>query len=183
MPSQPILSIAAAGAALLGLWLSPALSQDDQTRPDKAKSAKAEAVDREKIALQGAWKLVSLEEQGKPRPESEFKDGRYVFLREKILEMTGDSLNFEIDYEIDPTSQPKRINEYFKVLTKEGKESKTMIRGIYKLDGDTLVICTGASERPKTFDSTNGVLIELRREKKSDTPKEVNPPPPADRPN
>lgn len=136
----------------------------------KPEDAKAEAVERDRIALQGGWKLVSVEEMGKQRSESEFKDGRYVFLKDKILEMTGDKLNFEIEYEIDPTSNPKRINEYFKVKTKEGKDDEAMIRGIYDLDGDILIICTSAKERPKAFDSKNGVLLELRREKPQPKP-------------
>ena len=90
-----------------------------------------------------------------------------MFLKDKILEMTGDKLNFEIEYEIDPTSDPKRINEYFKAKNKEGKDEEVMIRGIYELDGDTLILCTGSKERPTGFDSKSGVLLELRREKKS----------------
>jgi len=172
-----LLFVAAVCASSVTVLPGSGNSQDD-----KGKSAKAEAIEREKIALQGGWQLVALEEKGKQRPESEYKDGRYVFLREKILEMTGDNLNFEIEYEIDPTSKPKRINEYFKVRTKEGKESETMIRGIYELDGDTLVICTSGSERPTSFDSTNGVLVELRREKKREAPEGAKTPPPPPRP-
>ena len=157
-----------------------ALLPGSGTGQDPKKEARAEAVEQERIALQGGWKLVSVEEKGKPRPKEDFEDGRYVFLREKILEMTGDNLNFEIDYEIDPTSRPKRINEYFKVRTKEGKESETMIRGIYELDGDTLVICTSSGERPTTFDSTHGVLMELQREKKREKSSDSEVPPAPD---
>ncbi len=149
----------------LALLLPAAAPSQDQDPPDK--SAKAAAVERDRIALQGAWELVAVEEMGKERPASEYKDGRYVFLKDKILEMTGDKLNFEIEYEIDPTSDPKRINEYFKAKNKEGKDEEVMIRGIYELDGDTLILCTGSKERPTGFDSKSGVLLELRREKKS----------------
>jgi uncharacterized protein (TIGR03067 family) len=134
---------------------------------DKSKDEKLAAIEKDKLALQGGWALVSVEEKGKVRPEDEIKEGRYVFLKDKILEMTGDKLNFEIEYEIEPTSNPKRINEYFKVKTKDGKSDETMIRGIYELDGDTLIICTsGGKQRPTAFDSKDGVLLELKREKK-----------------
>ena len=164
MRLQPLFPAAALGAMLIGLLSGGAAAQDPN--PDKAKADRAAAVERERLALQGGWQLVSVEELGKPRPESEYKDGRYVFLKDKILEMTGDKLNFEIEYEIDPTSKPKRINEYFKVQTKDGKADEVMIRGIYELDGDVLVICTASKERPKEFSSKTGVLLELRREKK-----------------
>ena len=153
------------GSILLGLATLPGFAQDKEKEDDPAKEAKTEAVERDRIALQGGWRLVSVEEMGKERPESEYKDGRYVFLKDKILEMTGEKLNFEIEYEIDPTSNPKRINEYFKVKSKEGEKDETMIRGIYDLDGDTLIICTSGKERPAAFDSKNGVLLELRRER------------------
>ena len=171
-----LIFVAACCALLVALMPGSGTGQDD------AKKAKAQAVERERIALQGGWKLVAVEEKGKPRPKKDFEDGRYVFLRAKILEMTGDNLNFEIDYEIDPTSKPKRINEYFKVRSKEGKESETMIRGIYELDGDTLRICTSAGQRPTAFDSTDGVLMELQREKKRENSPDQEIPPPPDSP-
>jgi uncharacterized protein (TIGR03067 family) len=171
-----LILVAACCASFVALLPGSGTGQEDP------KKAKAEAVERDRIALQGGWKLVAVEEKGKPRAKKEFEDGRYVFLREKILEMTGDNLNFEIDYEIDPTSKPKRINEYFKVRSKDGKQSETMIRGIYELDGDTLVICTSAGERPAAFDSTDGVLMELQREKKRESPADDLVPPPPDSP-
>jgi uncharacterized protein (TIGR03067 family) len=164
------ISLALTLFSLASLASAPAQEPPPPPAPE-AKSEKAEAIEQEKLRLQGAWELVSVEEGGKQRPENEFKDGRYVFLKDKILEMTGQKLNFEIEYEIDPTSKPKRINEYFKVKTKDGKSEEAMIRGIYELDGDTLVICTSGKERPAAFESKDGaVLMELRREKKA--PKE-----------
>lgn len=155
--------------------------QDTKAEGAAPQDAKSAAIERDRLALQGAWSLVSVEEGGKLRPESEFKDGRYVFLKDKILEMTGEKLNFEIDYEIDPSSNPKRINEYFKVKSKDGKPEELMIRGIYELEGDTLTLCTGAKERPTSFDSKQGVLLKLRREKKppakAEPEKDANPAP------
>jgi uncharacterized protein (TIGR03067 family) len=74
----------------------------------------------------------------------------------------------EMAYRLDPKADPPRID-----LIQGTRKQKT-IPGIYKFDGDALVICfphNGDAGRPTTFESprdTRIVLVTLKRNKKKD---------------
>jgi uncharacterized protein (TIGR03067 family) len=117
----------------------------------------AEKTDEEKLA--GAWKIESIMDEGK---EKDTENGEMVFAKGKVT-FTAGSQTKEGAYQLDSTKDPK----WFDLTIDE----RTYI-GIYKLEGDTLTICTNEKrdgERPTKFESVRGTpndqLIVLKREK------------------
>jgi uncharacterized protein (TIGR03067 family) len=112
--------------------------------------------------LQGSWKVVSYEEDGKANDKAA-KDATFVF--------KGDTFSFPwLDVKItgkfktDSGKKPKAID-----LSVEDAKGKGL-HGIYALAGDTLKLCFG-EERPKEFktkaDSKQWMVV-LKREKQKD---------------
>ena len=71
--------------------------------------------------------------------------------------------------ELDPRKDPKSID----VIPDGGPSRGKRVLGIYKLDGDRLMICMAAPDasRPETFRADNGsgcTLTTFRREKPKD---------------
>jgi uncharacterized protein (TIGR03067 family) len=141
-------------------------------RPD------ARAVKREWQRLEGTWTLTKMEiegrsllEKGKPVPKMTIKDG-------KITAHARDAPRTEkLDssaIQLDPTRKPKTIT----IPNFEGGDPAkgvTLI-GIYQLKGNELKVCAEAvetarlkeraKERPKAFDSKQGLLLIFKREAK-----------------
>lgn len=124
--------------------------------------------DKENIL--GEWKVDSAKVKG-AEPQGEegenIKNVTVEFTAEKVIVKIkgGDK---ESSYTLDPTAKPKAIDI---VHTRpDGSEEK--VKGIYKLDGDTLTICAshrGGEERPTEFESKEGsnlLLLFLKRVKK-----------------
>jgi uncharacterized protein (TIGR03067 family) len=111
-------------------------------------SQAAEGDNKKAIAeLQGVWKLVGFQVEGKEAYLQEHKQLRWVIKDDKVL-YGGEQL---AKLEIDPSPNPKCIDL---VLAK----TKRVHEGIYKLVGDRLTICVGLTtegvkERPLKFDN------------------------------
>jgi uncharacterized protein (TIGR03067 family) len=128
--------------------------------------------------LQGAWLVQSLEAGGK-KIIAEPDGSRMFFVGDKMaMEKGGKKGDSETTFKIDATKKPKHLDLIFK--DKDGNPST--IRGIYDLDGDNLKVCyriqlTGGKKtddkdkdktpfveaRPSSFDSSQGVLVILKR--------------------
>jgi uncharacterized protein (TIGR03067 family) len=115
--------------------------------------------------LQGSWKVVSLEKDGKKQPEDALKTIKVVIKDDKFILKEGDR-DSEATIKLDPSSKPKTID----LTVKEGDALKTL-KGIYQLGADDLKICAAGdpgAERPKDFATkpkANVGLVVLKREK------------------
>jgi uncharacterized protein (TIGR03067 family) len=116
-------------------------------------------------SLIGEWLAESAIQGGKPDPPP--PGATVTFTKEgKFVVKEGKDTRHEAEFTHDAKKDPAEID----ISEGEpGKGSRTM-KGIYKIEGDTLLIClTREGERPKTFDSPAGspnVLVTLKRPKK-----------------
>ena len=116
--------------------------------------------------LEGEWTIVSLENRGEKVPEETVKDMKLKVKGEEWVVTRDGTTVADIAFKLDPSKDPKAIDLTFKV---DGKE--TALKGIYKLDGDTLTLCRTDSPdaaRPTAFKTTGdgGVLAVWKRAKK-----------------
>lgn len=81
--------------------------------------------------LQGIWDIVGLESGGKAQPAANYKGNSFYFSKEKARLRESGFSQIEFTLALDPTKSPKTIE-----LTARGNA----IHGIYKLDGDDLIL-------------------------------------------
>jgi uncharacterized protein (TIGR03067 family) len=125
---------------------------------------------KEAAKLEGTWTVVKMEvngksllEKDKPEPRLVIKDGK-VTSDDKQAPKGG----AELSKILDPSKKPKAIT-----LPLEGS---VKFYGIYEVNGDELRVCGDGVDsamekkpegrRPKEFDSSKGLLIVFKREKK-----------------
>jgi uncharacterized protein (TIGR03067 family) len=129
--------------------------------------AKEKAIKAELEKLRGKWKQVSVEIDGKERA--------VPATVEVVVTIDGDRWKAvspkefpESTFTIDPTKDPKTFDRIRK--DKDDAKKDVVDKCIYKLDGDTLTICSGytpgggkaaygTAERPKEFKTTGGGVI------------------------
>jgi uncharacterized protein (TIGR03067 family) len=122
-----------------------------------ADAPKADLVKKETEYFQGPWQLVSAETDGKKASDENVKQTRVVIEGSKHTVYFGDKpVVHQIPFEIDPTTTPKSVTDTL-------PDGRT-IKGIYKLDGDTLTNCVAApgKDRPKEFSGKAGTGQTLR---------------------
>jgi len=138
----------------------------------------AEAVKQEWKRLEGTWTVTKMEVEGKsllekdkPVPKFTIKDGKIISDgKDGGQDPKLDSSTIKLD----PSQKPKTIT----IPNFHGGDPKKGITliGIYELKGDELKICAQEvetarlkereKERPRAFDSKQGLLLILRRETK-----------------
>jgi uncharacterized protein (TIGR03067 family) len=119
--------------------------------------------------LQGKWKLVYQEMDGKKLPDekqAELFHGTMVFAGDKIhysVDLQG--FDFQFSYKLHIGQKPKGIDLTL-TETPDGKGVGQTMLGIYRLDRGTLEICHSKTNRPTDFTAGEGshrVLIVLKR--------------------
>jgi len=121
--------------------------------------------DTEKI--QGTWKAIKGEKNGKEAGPDDLKDMRLVFKDDKLTIQEGIGRNIEATFKLDAGAKLREID----ITIKRDNESGT-IKGLYMLDGDDLKICLPlggpGKERPKEFATKEGSglgILTLKRDK------------------
>lgn len=134
-----------------------------------AADAPDDLVKKEKERLQGTWQIVTAEEDGKANKQV---SGFFIFKDDKLtISTTNDKKSIDSEYRLDPGKKPKEIDFSTTI------EGKTKVQqAIYSVIDDELRLCVGVYKlkdnvviepvRPNQFDSTVGLLITLKREKK-----------------
>jgi uncharacterized protein (TIGR03067 family) len=126
-----------------------------------AADAKDDAVKKDLDALQGKWKVTSLQRDGKA--DDSAKDAVRVIEGDKYtLDLpTG---KVQGTFKIDPTAKPKTMDQ----TPSGGRFKDKTLLGVYQLDGDTLKICFSepGKDRPTDFTAKEGVILAVHKKVK-----------------
>lgn len=99
--------------------------------------------------IQGQWKIVSSEWDGEPNEQA--VGNLFTFDGRNLQAWVRDIGTITLNYELDPTKQPKHLT------ARRGSGPKESIyTAIYELDGDTLKLCFRERDRPTSFKTTVG---------------------------
>jgi uncharacterized protein (TIGR03067 family) len=132
----------------------------------------------DKDALQGTWRLTSVEINKHPIPLEKLKEGDVVLVG--TLAVKGDAYSFrigktrlEFTFKVDPSAKPHAID----LTATEGPQKGQVYHGIYKLEGDTYTVCRNVEpgkERPREFATRpdSGLMLTVwAREKPASVPR------------
>ena len=117
-------------------------------------------------SLEGDWAVEQMEQKGKKFPTDLVLRVRLVVRGDVFTFVNGQTEFTSRVTKFEPSGEPRAID-----LTRDA--DKQTVRGIYKLEGDTLTICTNArGERPTTFaadpESPNVLTVYKRAAAPSD---------------
>jgi uncharacterized protein (TIGR03067 family) len=127
----------------------------------------SEAIKKDKVALQGTWKVTASVSKGEKSSADEIKDLYLIFRGNAILIREGGKTQENFSFLLDAGKKPKEIDLTLKVGPQKGRVD----RAIYQIDGNTLRICIQSDKdapRPGEFASPAGSklwLIVLERTK------------------
>lgn len=120
---------------------------------------KDDAVKKELKNLEGTWKVVAMERDGKQEPDEVAKAPEFTFKGDKIVFKTGDKER-EMTFKIDPTKKPKEIDLG---EASAGQVSKGKGIYIFNTEKGELKICVGKrdGDRPTEFATKEGTGVSI----------------------
>lgn len=127
----------------------------------------AEAIKKDKAALQGVWKVTASESKGEKVPAEDIKDLYLIFRGDTIHIREGGKTEERFSFLLSPLKKVKEIDLSLKVGPQKGRAD----RAIYEIDGDKLRICIQTNKdaaRPSEFATRANSelwLIVLQRSK------------------
>ncbi|MDW8265371.1 MAG: TIGR03067 domain-containing protein [Gemmataceae bacterium] len=117
--------------------------------------------------FEGDWTFESWQQSGEQLPEDLLKTASWTVKGDRYtFELAGDREEGTI--KLDPSRKPAALE----LKITEGKDKGKTQVGIYKFDGDKIIICLaqpGEKERPADFATTeddDNILVVIRRVKK-----------------
>jgi uncharacterized protein (TIGR03067 family) len=117
--------------------------------------------------IQGTWRFIAQDIDGKPRPAEQLTNLIIQFAGETWTIRDNNKIIQGGVHKLDPTKNPNQVDA--KVTVGEDKGSAML--GIYELKGDTLKVCFDpkGNARPASFKSKEGqfsAVLRLQPEKK-----------------
>jgi uncharacterized protein (TIGR03067 family) len=123
---------------------------------------------KDQEALQGTWRPVSSEQDGKDQT-AQAKEYVFTFDRDTFTMKKRDQVWLKGTFKLDPSQKPKTIDMTATEGRREDDKGKEL-HGIYELDKGTLKWCTsppGGKDRPKDFATKEGtrfLLVTLKKD-------------------
>jgi uncharacterized protein (TIGR03067 family) len=120
-------------------------------------------VGKELMALQGKWKTVAVEAEGKPFPKDKIPNFTFVVAADGKSTGRTPQGEFRFIILVNPKKNPKNIDN----LHESGEQKGKRQHGIYKLERDKFIVCmtrpgVAEGDRPKDFttkDTTNVLFV------------------------
>ena len=121
---------------------------------------------KELKALQGKWKAIALEADGKPLPKEVVPDFLFIVEADGKAKGLMGKTEYQAKISVDPTKTPKTIANAYETGPHKGKKQF----GIYKVEGGRWIVCMTApgaveGDQPKTFDTKNTKNVVFTFEK------------------
>jgi uncharacterized protein (TIGR03067 family) len=115
--------------------------------------------------LQGTWKIIRAQEDGKDRDIEEAKKVLVYVKGDRLLIHDDGKEKESYRFKVNPAAHPKTID----ILQAEEKNNKVEVVGIYKTDGDTwtIVFLTDSDKkRPGSFKDEKLSMLVLQRQRR-----------------
>ena len=115
--------------------------------------------------IQGTWKFVSQDRDGKPMPKDDLAKQTITFAGDKWTVHRDGKVVQAGTHKFDPDKKPAQVD----AVVKEGQDKGSTMLGIYEMKGDTLKVCFDlkGKERPADFSNKPGrMTASIEREKK-----------------
>jgi uncharacterized protein (TIGR03067 family) len=116
--------------------------------------------------IQGTWKFLSQERDGKARPADEVAKLKITFTGDKWSVRYEDKVVQAGTHTLDSSKKPAQVD----AVVTEGEGKGSTMLGIYELKGDTMKVCFDpkGKQRPNSFTAKEGQFAGvIQREKKS----------------